>query len=472
MRMRSWRDLALLTFAGLLLRLFFLPSPGHMLDLQTFGQWALAAADNPWNRAYEATNMNYPPGALLIFEGIGRSYRALVTNDPNHALLRLAVKLPSVLFDCIGGIVIYGIARRFAAHRRALLAAALFLFNPAIVYDSSIWGMNDTITSVSALAAVWCLLAGKRMAAWTLLAFAALNKPPVIVLAPLFILETFITTEYKQRKGWEIAVYAGILAAAAAIVLPWNDPGMAIGAGLSALLLIGWIVARRFYAGHRFFTVYERITDIYAGVLAAFVVGLLTAYPFYTDHHFFAVYHRMFAWYVVGSSLYPFTSANAFNVHALYGDFFRPDTIPILFVPLKYWADLAFIGVAGCIYMRYTRLRDDRALLEACFLTLLAFFLLLTEMHERYLIYALTFVPALAVLDIAYLWSTIALTIAEWLNLEYSLTYMWLNFDNPQGVNPKEFAPVLVHLCALTNIAAFIVGMRLYIQREKPDVGR
>jgi Gpi18-like mannosyltransferase len=326
------------------------------------------------------------------------------------------VKIPSVLFDCIGGIVIYGIARRFVEHRRALFASALFLFNPAIIYDSSIWGMNDTITSVSALAAVWRLLCGKRLSAWMLLGFAAFNKPPVVVLAPLFILEAFVTIDRKE----------------------WKDRAIGACTGIFAALILGWVLA----------------------------------YPFYIDHRFFAVYHRMFSWYVIGSSLYPYTSANAFNAHALYGDFFRPDTTPILLVPLKYWADLAFIGVAGFIYVRYARLRDERGLLEACFLVLLAFFLLLTEMHERYLIYALTFVPALAVLDVAYLWALAGLTIAEWLNLEYSLTYMWLNFDNPQGVNPKEFAPVLVHLCALTNIAAFIMGARLYLQRESSDAGR
>lgn len=388
-----------------------------MLDLQTFGQWALAAADNPWNRAYEATNMNYPPGALLIFEAIGRIYRALITNDPDRFFLRLAVKLPNVLFDCIGGIVIYGIARRFAEHRRALAASALFALNPAIIYDSSIWGMNDSITSVSALAAVWLLVCGKRVSAWMVLGFAAFNKPPVVVLAPLFMLEAFVTA---NREEWK-----------------------------------------------------ERAIGLCSGILAALCVGWVLAYPFYTDHGFFAVYRRMVSWYVVGSSLYPYTSANAFNVHALFGDFFRSDTTPILFVPLKYWADVAFIAAAGFIYLRYARLRDERGLLEACFLVLLAFFLFLTEMHERYLIYALTFVPTLAAFDLTYFWATAGLTITEWLNLEYSLTYMWLDFDKPQGVNPKEFAPVLVHLCALTNIAVFVAGMRLYLQKENSHaVGR
>ena len=148
---------------------------------------ALAAADNPWDRAYEATNANYPPGALLMFELIGRTYRALGYSDP--VSLRVALKLPNLLFDCIGGGVAFAIAARFVEPRRALLAAAAYNLNPAIVYDSALWGQNDSITTVTALAAVWCMLARRRTLAWVVLAFAILNKPPVLILAPLFALE-------------------------------------------------------------------------------------------------------------------------------------------------------------------------------------------------------------------------------------------------------------------------------------------
>jgi dolichyl-phosphate-mannose-protein mannosyltransferase len=401
-----WRDLALITLAGLVLRLLFIADPGHVVDLGTFGKWALALADNPWHRAYEASNANYPPGAVLVFELIGRGYRALGLNDPLS--LRVALKIPNVGFDCIGGAVLFAIAARFVDDRRALLAAALFDLNPAIIYDSSLWGQNDSITSVSALVAVWCMLRRWRVAAWLALAFAVLNKPPVIVLAPLFALAAFAPADNRERR--------------------------------------------------------RALNQTVFGVLAAVVCGYLTALPFYTDRSFVAVFARLIAWYGAGSSLYPFTSANGFNVYALFGDFFASDATPVLFVPLKYWADAAFIGIAAAIFWRYTRLRDDRTFLEACFLLMLAFFLVLTEMHERYLIYALTFVPALGALDRRYLWATLTLTLTQWLNLEYSLTYMWIESDRPTGIDPDEFAPVLVHLCALANIAVFGLGLRHYFR--------
>jgi dolichyl-phosphate-mannose-protein mannosyltransferase len=405
-----WRDLALITLGGLALRLLFIADPGHVVDLRTFGQWALAAADNPWDRVYEATNANYPPGALLVFEFIGRGYRALSLHDPLS--LRIALKVPNVIFDCVGGVVLFAIAARFVDPRRALLAAAVYDFNPAIVYDSGLWGQNDSITSVSAMVAIWCVVCGRRTAAWIALAFAVLNKPPVVVLGPLFVLEAWAVAGLRERRR--------------------------------ALVQTG------------------------LGIAAALVFGYLIALPLYADKSIGGVYSRMLAWYTIGSSLYPYTSANAFNVYALCGDFFAPDAQPIAFVPLKYWADAAFVALAGSIYWQYTRLRDGRAFVEACFLLMLAFFLVLTEMHERYLIYALAFVCALAPLERRYLWAAIALTLTQWLNLEYSLTYMWVQFDLPAGIDPHDFAPVLVHLCALTNIAVFGWGMQTYFRWRGP----
>lgn len=409
-RAAVWRDLMVIVLAGIALRAFFLPAPGHVVDLNTFGQWALRAADAPWNQAYERTDANYPPGAMLFFELIGRGYRAFAPVDPDRSILRLALKAPNVLFDALGSFVLYALARRFTtSHRRALLAAAIFAFNPAIVYDSALWGQNDSITTVSALAAIWCMVSRWRVAAWLLLAFAVLNKPPVLVLAPIFALEAFLTSDLLERR--------------------------------------------------------RRIVQSTVGIGGAIALGYVLALPFYTNWSFASVYGRMISWYQIGSSLYPYNSANAFNLYALFGDFFGSDTGTWFLVPLKYWADVAFIIVAALIFWRYTRVRDDRALVEASFLVMLAFFLILTEMHERYLIYALTFIPILAILDRRYLWCAAVLTLTQWLNLEYSLSYMWIESDKPPGINPHEFAPVLVHMCALANIGVFATVAGVYLGR-------
>ena len=403
MTARNWRDLIVITLAGLAVRLFFAPAPGHVLDLDVFAHWATAAADNPWNRVYEATDANYPPAAVYFFEFTGRIYRALGHLDGNSEVLRVLNKLPAILFDCIGAVIAYLMARRFAPHRSALIGAAFIALNPALIYDSAYWGQNDSIAAVSALATLYCVQRQWRIAAWIVLAFAVLNKPPVIVLAPLFVLEAVVVRDAIERA--------------------------------------------------------VRVRGMALGLLGALVFTYAISLPLYTQVSPIDVFSRLLSWYQVGSSLYPYNSANGFNIYAFSSEFFKSDNAIFLFLPLKYWADLFFIGIAAYIYRRYALRPDERGLVEASFLLMLGFFLILTEMHERYLIYALVIVPVLAAIERGYLISAAILTLTEWLNLEYSLAYMWLGSAKPPGINVNMYSPVLARLCASANLGVFAAAI-------------
>jgi Gpi18-like mannosyltransferase len=378
-------------------------------DLATFSHWAILAANNPWNQLYEITNASYPPGGMLFFELAGRGYRALVTHDPDQIALRMVLKLPAIFFDLIGSIVTYFLVRRFIAHRLALGAAALLILNPAFIYDSAYWGQIDSITSVCSLTAVWLMICGQRQAAWCVLAFAVLNKPPVIVLAPLFALEPFLADGAERWK---------------------------------------------------------RLRATAQGLVGALAVGYLVALPFYTDRSFVGVYWRLISSYQSFSALYPFNSINAFNLYPVFSDFYGSDTAPVLGISLKYWGYALFLVTFLVVAERYTRLRNATALLESSFLIMLGFFLFLTEMHERYLIYALTLALPLAVLDHRYLWAAGLLTLTLLLNLEYGLNHMWIELAKPGGMNIHEYAPVLVHLCSLANLGIFAICCCAYLQER------
>ena len=412
--------LAVLTLAALALRLYFAPWAGHVVDMNAAIDYAVKSAAAPWNMAYEASDSNYPPASMLLFEFIGRIAAAFgFTNDPDA--MRVAVKLPTIGFDLLGGLITYALARRFVGKLPALGAAALFDLNPAIVFDTAYWGQNDTITTVSGLAAVWLLTARRRTLAWVVLAFGVLSKPPVLVLAPLFALEAVLARGPGERSRALRAAAGGIGAS------------LVLGYALSAVLFVQ-----------------KNPVDVYA---------------------------RLIDWYQVGSSLYPINSANAFNVYSFGSGFFRSDLAPVLFVPLKYVADLAFLATYAAIGYTYARVRTPQALVEAAFLVLLAMFLVLTEMHERYSIYALTFAPALAVLDRRNLWAYGAATLASWLNMEYSIEYIWIASGKTPGLDPNLFAPSLARLCALAFLGAFgAVGAALLRpihgpQRPQPSAG-
>jgi Gpi18-like mannosyltransferase len=412
--MRMWVQLAVLTVLGIAIRLVLVPAAGHVVDMNAFADWAVRAANAPWNQVYEATNANYPPASMLFFEAAGRLYAAIhPAVDPDQHLLKELLKLPNVFFDALGGLVVYALARRFATHRPALGAAALYALNPAIIYDSAYWGQNDSITTVSALAALTFAVWDLRVPAWLAIGFAILTKPQVIVLAPLLAIEPFTAPNPAERT--------------------------------------------------------RRLRGSAIGIVLTAVLGYALTASFYTQTAPLAVIERLINWTLIGASLYPYTSANAFNIYAFLPQFFRSDTGVVLFFSVKTWAWIAFGAIAVVLYANYARVRDRAALIESAFLLMLGFFLVLTEMHERYLMFALTFVPALSVIDRRYLWSTIALTLTEWLNLEYSLNYMWIESDKPAGIDPYAFSPVLARLCALTNIAVFVTGIaRLFTRESEP----
>ena len=72
---------------------------------------------------------------------------------------------------------------------------------------------------------------------------------------------------------------------------------------------------------------------------------------------------------------------------------------------------------------RYLQRRDDRALLEGAMLCALAFFVLATRMHERYVYGAFLLAMPLVAFGRGGLWSSIVLTVTMYLNLAYSLAY-------------------------------------------------
>lgn len=416
-RIRPWQNLAILVLLGLAIRLYLAPAPGHVVDLQTFSRWATIAASNPWNQLYEKANASYPPGLMLFFELVGRACRKWVTHDPDQIFLRVALKLPAIIFDLLGGIISYLLARRFVTDRMAVGAAALFILNPALIYDSAYWGQIDSITSVCSLIAVWLIICGWRRSAWCVLAFAVLNKPPVVLLAPLFAIEALIGDDDNKWKRYRQTV---------------------------------------------------------EGILGGFAIAYLVAFPFYTDHSLAGVYRRLFSSYQNFSSLYPFNSANAFNLYAIFSEFFRPDTKAVLGIPLKLWGYEIFLIVLWIVIIGYINRRSPIALIESSFLVMLALFLFFTEMHERYLIYALTLVLPLAVLNRRYLWAAGILTLTLLINLEYGLNYMWIEMAKPSGMNIHEYAPVLSHLCALANLGVFAGCAYAYVRKtdastEQPE---
>lgn len=402
---RLW--LALILVAALLVRLCFIAAPGYTDDITIFVKWYESALAYPPSQLYARDpSINYPPAFLVVLELAAGVYRTFVHADPQHAILTTYVKALGIAFDLVAATLAYILVRRLASPSAALAAAAYFAFSPAIVYISGYWGQCDSLPVAFALGAVLLLFSANATLAWPLLAFATLIKPPILLLVPLFLLYPLVAPDAAERKRRSLGAAAGIL----------------LSLAMCEALALVFFPQPAILASSRDFIIKVARES--------------------------AVFH--------------FTSLDAFNLWALFGDFFASDRVRWGPLYMQYWAQLLFVAVAAAIYGAYAVRRSKTAFLEAAVLVFLAFFLFMPEMHERYSIYATMFAGVLLYRR-PYAIAAAVLSITTLLSLEYALTNMLLSNAHVTAVNINEFAPCLVRVCALANLAVFFWPAARYL---------
>jgi len=414
--------LGIILGAGLIVRLLFIGSEGFHNDLSAFESWTLTLRDNPPWQFYAKTNFaDYPPGYFVVLWVVAKLY-ALVggVNDGAHgwSILRAMVKLPAIAMDLVNAGVVYLIVRRYAAEKTALVAAAVLALNPAAIYVSAYWGQVDSVSWGLVLVALLLVLRagdepGKTIPrltlAWVAFAFSVLIKPQATTLGLLFLAYPFATTD--------AAVRARRLAGT--------------GVGIAAALALALVVGLLFHPG----------ADVFGWLWGR---------------------------YAFGSGVYAYNTVNAFNLYALRQPFWQSDTQPMIVFgmhlgSLAVWGIALVVAATLLIVGRYVQRRDDRALLEAALLGALAFFVLATRMHERYVYGAfLLAVPLIAFGRIGG-WSSLVLTVTMYLNLAYSLAYQTVMEAHVAGVDATDLWPHVSHVAALANVLLFFSVGYLYL---------
>ncbi len=378
----QFAQLAAIVVAGLIVRLSLIQTAGYHDDVTIFSDWFSSIAQLPPAHVYAQTpGLNYPPMAVVMYEVEAWIFHWFVHGRYDHATLIVAVKLPAILMDAVGALLLYRIIRRHASHALALFGAAFFALNPAPIYDSAFWGQNDAIPTVLALLALAELAAGRNVIAWIALTTAIFIKPPVLVLVPLLLL-------HPLRASGEARV--------------------------------------------------RRVRGALLGFLASALIAEALAYGYFAHPTALIATRHLVGQFINFSGIFHFNSLNAFNIWAIFQPFFVSDATKFIGVSMQHWSDVLFIAAAALIYWRYTRSHSTTALFEAGALVLLAFFLLLTEMHERYLYYAVIFCGTL-VFKQHYRRAALVLSITLLLNMEYGLDFMYLDDAKATMIDRFEF---------------------------------
>ena len=189
---------------GFLLRVFiaafYLPLSGLGNDLGAFNAWGQRMASVGPGGFYEAGYFaDYPPGYLYVLWLLGEIGGALTPLVGQNATGGL-VKIPSILADVGVAWLLFAICRRWGGQLIARIhqgvsgetlglgAAAIYLFNPGVVFDSAVWGQVDAVGTLVLLATIYALARGWTEVAAVGAVLALLMKFQFGFLVPIVIL--------------------------------------------------------------------------------------------------------------------------------------------------------------------------------------------------------------------------------------------------------------------------------------------
>ncbi len=175
------------------------------LDHNTFIAWSNNLVNIGFARFYDSWS-DYLPGYLYILWLLGK-IREVVQIDSV-----ILYKLPAILADILTGYFIYKIVKKEKGENWGLVSSCLYVFNPAIFGNSSLWGQVDSLTALFSLLAVYFLQTNFGFSA-VFLAFGALIKPQAGFIAVL-IFFLMISRKWRLEKIFTyIAISASLFIA-------------------------------------------------------------------------------------------------------------------------------------------------------------------------------------------------------------------------------------------------------------------
>lgn len=351
------RPLLSLFILGFLLRVFLL-FIDYSWDLNNHIVWA----NDLWTRGfsgfyfkrssevYASAYPNYPPLALVFFYIIflinglitkliwllNISFplfpSRLVFFVDSRLFLAGLLKIPSVLADLGCGAIIYIISQRLIKKdkRRRLILTSLFLFNPAIFYNSAFWGQIDIIPIFFSLSAFYFILfTNKYWLSAIMFIFGLLVKPTILVYFPVYLIF------FLNKFGW------------------FN-------------FLKSFVLAN--------------------------IIFIISFTPFLKNNNYLIAPYMIYYSKIILAQSLPFVTNGAFNFWTLITGI-NPVQAAAKFVFGLSYNIVAYL-ISGLIYLivilRYLNLKKKiNNFFYALFISSLGAFIFLTKMHERYLILVL-----------------------------------------------------------------------------------
>ena len=414
-RLDAGTILITLLVLGLALRVFiagvYLPLSGFRIDVGDFTAWGQRLASLGPAHFYEQGYFSdYPPGylyVLWVLGSIGALLGPIVGIDATGGL----VKIPGIAADIGVAWLLFVIARRWGAsltqrvlpETLGLIAATIYLFNPGVVFDSSVWGQIDSVGTLVLLATIYALGRGWTEAASFGAVLALLVKFQFAFLIPIVAIVGIKRHLLGRSSDPERAGRREPLRVLSSL-------GVGIGSLTVLMLPFGMTLYAPLADGNPrgllgLFTAPDPSTSL--------IGKLMEAAETYKGLSVNAINAWRNPWSGLGDTLH-------------WGD---DRTVGITLGSLALtWQQvgmLLFAAVALVGLWQVARRDDMRGVLLASALLAIAFFVLPTRVHERYLFPALALAAPLVLSSRAWPWLYGALSLSFFANVYWVYTEDW-----------------------------------------------
>ncbi len=339
MKKLIWIFAAAFVFRLILAFIVWHPDVNNHIDWGIrFWEYGPAKFFAPETNVWSYTWPNQPPGTIYTFALIRKLFEAVfagfwwinvkvpvfpsgIVTFFETNLYPALLKLPSILADL-------GIAYVLYKWTNKRLAAILWLFNPIVWYNSAVWGQTDALVNFFAILSFYLLTKKKLLWAVLAMGLSLYTKASLLIFLPIFVI---VALRQKYKIGNYVSAAVWSLLAVGVLTLPFSQGNP-----------LTWL------------------------------------YELYVKKVFVQQLHVI--------------TANAFNIWSVVaGIHERPDSLPFLGLTYRYWGNILFgIFFVPILYSVYKKQdlsaqAGQKNLVWALALTAFASWMLLTNMHERYL---------------------------------------------------------------------------------------
>lgn len=347
---------------------------GFETDMSCFMYWAQDVFQNGFSNFYRPDVFtDYPPGYIYILYVIGGILKLLgMTSVTTGAAVVL--KLPAIICDLLISYVVYKVARKYTKHSYALLFAAAYAFNPAVILNSCTWGQVDSVFTLFVVLMCYFVTEKKLPAAYFVFAAGILIKPQSLIFTPVLIygiIDQVFLNDFSVKKMLK-----------------------ELGIGLLAIAAL---------------------------VLAALPYGL----------------PNVLKQYVETLGQYEYASVNAYNLWALLGKNWTGQNEMFMFMPYKMWGTVFIVltVIVSAYFCIRNKEKESKYYLSGAFIVTTVF-MLAVRMHERYIYpaLALLLITAAVKRKYKYVLAFAFISVVHFLNAFHVLFYYdpkTYDFHNP-----------------------------------------